>query len=205
MKDYSITEEDKKNFILRLKFTDTSIIACMADGREEEYPYNREELISLLKRMEQQVKNSDNYLNILNQKHYRLKEIFKLCGILSLLVAIMFAILHNSYYFRLLGYIEWGIIATTGMGMIPSFIKNKKKINDVLKNRLYVENIDLLNDIDLSKVRKKAREKIGDSIDINKVDKMSKREIESLVNNGRFNRNFHAKFKKLVRTKNNNK
>ena len=205
MKNYAMTEEDKRSFILRLKFTDTSIIAYMADGTEKEYPNNREELISLLKIMEQQVKESDEYFKKLKKDYFHKKEVFKFCGIVLVLVFLLYIAMHNSYSYRVLAYFEASLISVIGLCNIPSFIKKKKNYNDIIKNRLFIENMDSLNDIDLSKVRKKTREKIGDSLDINKVDKMSKREVESLVNNGRFNRNFYAKFKKLVRTKNNTK
>ena len=205
MKNYAMTEEEKKNFILRLKFTDTNIVACMADGSEEEHPNNREELISLLERMKQQVLDSDEYFKKINKRYNHSKEIFKFCGVVLLLIGLLYLPLNSLNSYRLVTYIEGIIISLIGFSNIPFFIKTKKNLNDVVKNRLFVQNMDSLNDIDLSKVNKKTREVMANGLDINKVDKMSRREVESLVNNGRFNRDFRSKFKRLVRTKNDDK
>ena len=205
MKNYAMTEEDKKRFILRLKFTDTSIIPCMADGSEEIHENNREELTSLLERMKQQVLDADEYYKYLKKELFHSKEIFKFCGIALVLVILLCLLMHNSSNYKLFAYFEGTLISTISICYLPSFIKTKRNINDVIKNRLFIENMDSLNDIDLSKVNKKTREAMTDGLDINKVDKMSRREVESLVNNGRFNRDFRSKFKRLVRTKDKNK
>ena len=198
MKDYSMTEEEKKSFICNLKFVGKEIRVYLADGSKEIHPNNREELISIFERMKQQVMGADEFLK--NQKKYYRRylriSIFSSALIILLMVAgfPVWGSLSLSDKFILFTYML--LIGIVIPGSIDNLIDCKRNIDDVMKHRLYLENMDILNNslsLDLSKVSEPTKELLTDGIDINKVGKIKKRELEYIVGDrpkGRIRRRF---------------
>ena len=184
MKNYALNDEDKKNFICNLRYTDTSIIACMADGSEEEHPNNREELISLLERMKQQVLDADVYLN--RQKSNLKESVKKLVSVLLCIAAII--IINSPFYNYPINVCVYFVCFLSLLDKVfkclDYILDSKKNIDDVKKHRLYIENMDALSNClthNFSKVSDKTKELVKSGLDINKVDQISKKEMEFIV------------------------
>ena len=76
------------------------------------------------------------------------------------------------------------LIFRAAIADIKNIINSKKNIDDVIKHRLYVKNMDMLNNsvsLDLSKVSEPTKELLSNGIDINKVDSVSRKEMEYIV------------------------
>ena len=185
MKDYSINEEEKKKFICNLKIVDGKIVAYLADGTEEIHPYNKEELVSLLEIMKLQVIDADEYFN---REKIKLKN--SIHNLIFRFLAMAFILIIDIPYLGSSSLIVFGftigetLIFRAAIADIKNIINSKKNIDDVIKHRLYVKNMDMLNNsvsLDLSKVSEPTKELLSNGIDINKVDSVSRKEMEYIV------------------------
>jgi len=189
MKNYALTEDEKNSFILNYKIVcdkkrGKQIIIYFATGivLEEVYSFEREKAV--LEKMKKQVLNASKCIDVEKnniRKDYRY----------SILAFIYFIIIANSNKLldqktiKMLGGIELFAIIYNLMTTILS----KNKIDNINKNKLFVDNMHLFNgDINydlLSGIKEKSKIMIikDGNLNINNVDKISYSDLDTLINN----------------------
>ena len=156
----------------------------VGNGTEEIHPNSREELISLLERMKQQVLDADVYLN--RQKSDLKEHVKELNSLLLCIAAII--IINIPFYNYPINVVIFFVCFLSLLDKVfkclDYILDSKKNIDDVKKNRLYIENMDSLSNCltyNFSKVSDKTKELVKSGLDINKVDQISKKEMEYIV------------------------
>lgn len=192
MKDYSMTSEERKDFVLGFNITEEGKIkAKYAEGGEPwPIPYNETNEQILLKKMEDQVRNSSNF-------ERKMKKVVSTCKTISidLLWGGMFlgslAVLGVPLPFILLG-------ASVCISSIIPFIISinaKIKLKDLESNKRFLEIKDELNKnvrnnnnalVNVSNKTKKIINNFPENrpiFDINSKDYISSKDMETIIEN----------------------
>lgn len=140
MKNYSLNFEDSKTFILNYKVEDNQIIVNLASRENYVIPYTLENEKILLERMKTQVLNSREF-------EYEQKKIFYLYMILATYCGIalpIFVIGDTTIPF--LDVIGAGLSAFSTIYGVYKMIDIKRKIKDINKNKMFLNNEEILNE-----------------------------------------------------------
>lgn len=179
MKNYSLTPQESKNFILGYKLNKNKIIIKFASRRKCITKYDKDIETTILNIMKQQVIYSDDFLNI-EKRNLRIN-IF--ANILLTLFTLVSAILGISVFSAVI-LVPLIFIVFNSI----SIIDDKLTINDVEKNKLFIEQELLINQkIDKSNLKntKLSKKNIVDSnfdITLNSITKLKYKELKKIVN-----------------------
>lgn len=193
MKDYSMDLEDSKTFILNYKIKEDKIIIKFANRKKLIVPYSLENEQKILEKMRNQVLQSDEIKQ--NQSN---KFLTFFNGLIIDFVMTVLFIGAVSGLARLGVYISTFVYA---MGDIPLFLainnfckvlRVKGTINDLNKNRKFVDNEEKINDhlasnpdilLNATKTTRLvcSTEEKTPALTINTVDKMSNRDLAQLL------------------------
>lgn len=145
MKDYSLNEEERKNFVLNYDVTEEELTANMASGNSFTIPNTEANVSKLEEKMIDQVINSKE-----KREKLELSNIWNkvgIFGILTVLPTLMIVAREPSLTLSFAKYLMMGL--GTGMVLsIPSMIKiakNNKILKDIQKNRYFVKNSETIN------------------------------------------------------------
>lgn len=144
MKDYSMNIEEQKDFICGYNITkDGKMIVKFATGKPWILPYNEENEQIVLKKMTVQVENSTEFRYILERKNKIQKQLlFGLC-IISVISGIL--VKFGSGNLSNICLLLTPIIASAGLGIAGSYIKNNLVLQDLKRNKEFLEMQDKLN------------------------------------------------------------
>ena len=141
MKDYSLNEEERKNFILNYTKEEETIIVNFADGSSYTIPNTESNENKLEGKMIDQVANSKE------RKHKAIKS----TGIAVILMLLVFAAsisgvhyLGNLSALKTIAY-GLGIAAVVNIPMFVKIIKNNSLLRDIEKNKFFVKNQEVIN------------------------------------------------------------
>lgn len=193
MKDYSLNYEDSKTFILNYKIEDNQIIVNLASGEEYIIPYSLENEKKLLEQMKEQVIDSD----VFKSKQEKRFSVAWKWAIWSgaMLVFNAVALATGSSSLPIVNGIcaGWFVFDTTYR--VYSMIDSKKKIKDVNKNRMFLNNEELLNEKVksnqniLSNTNTKTKELVASTpedaqvFSLNTMDKIKYQELKTILEN----------------------
>lgn len=151
MKDYSMSSEERKDFILGYDITkDGQMIIKFAKGEHWVLPYNEENEKKLLQRMTEQVKVSD-------KKEEKLKENFERLLMAIRLICVTIVIFNSgsailSLFFPCIflflleyGYVECYVLGGVLLLGLITFIKNINILNDLKRNKKFLKMEEKLN------------------------------------------------------------
>lgn len=144
MKDYSLNQEEKSKFILNYKADNNKIHINFANGDKVIIPYTKENEEKILDVMERQVRLSDTKLrNVKNE--FLSAAVFGVLGLLLSLVILLGSTLgvltiSGKYFF--LFNLSLGLMLVDG----TLLVQTKKEINDIKKNKYFLEHERTLND-----------------------------------------------------------
>lgn len=182
MKDYSISKNSSKHFILNYIIIGNKLIVYYANDDVDSFEYSKELEKDILEKMKYQVINSKNFYMGLNTK----LEIFLKLLINEILLFIMFIIGCMNINFTLIPNIIGSVLLPISM-IITGYKLNKcnKIRNDFKKHMLFINNEDNLNEV------------IRNNVDITRgLDEELRRKVfKSESNNFKFNINTIDDFK----------
>ena len=136
MKDYTIENYEKFNFILNYDKKDKKIIINYADGKSLIKDYSIELEKFLLEKMKQQVLLSDSYYEKIQDKIKKNNTGIKTSIICSIFIAIIF-ILTNSMFFLSLTCEGLTIFCLVYRVLKKKYLTNIEK--DIKKNKLFIQ------------------------------------------------------------------
>jgi len=201
MKDYSLNYEASKTFILNYKIEDNQIIVNLASGEEYIIPYSLKNEKKLLALMKEQVLVSDVFKSkqekrfsgackwvIWNSAMFVAIEVFYavLLATGSSPLPIVSGIVNGIYV---------GVYVFNTTCRVYSMIDSKKKIKDVNKNRMFLNNEELLNEKVksnqniLSNTNAKTKELVSSTpedaqvFSLNTMDKIKYQELKTILEN----------------------
>ena len=195
MKDYSLNDKDRKNFVLDYKISkDGKIIVRMAKGDPLVLPYNEHNEQTLLRKMEQQVKEaSGTESKHIDEKEKNIKFLKILSGIIAASAIFVFA---SDIVF--LDTICWLLISFASVGGVINAAK-VVQINNLLRdlklNQEFLEIKDKINAnvksnqnvlINVSSNTKNAVQNRSNDkpiFDINSFNNYSYRDLETIIEN----------------------
>ena len=209
MKNYSLTKNGAKSFILNYIVINNNIFINRADGEVEIIPYSIFEEKNILNQMKNQVLSSKNFFSILNKKF----EIFLKLLIIELLFLILFVLSTINLGFSSIQIIASTIIFPTIMGLtIYKLVDYQKIRSDIKKHFLFIKNENNLNLIirnrpEVTKglddeLKRKVLAKEGNNFlfTINTIDKIEYRELVQVYNHIEYSSN-RDKVKSLKKKK----
>lgn len=142
MKDYSLSLEERKDFVLGYDITDDGMIMVnYATGEPFPLPYNEENEKILLAIMKKQLGNAPIYEKKLTNKFV------KNLTLSAILFGLGFIPAVRIFLGESVEYLNYASYAFMGSSLIPTFnaIKNKIKLNDLKKNIKFTEMEEKLN------------------------------------------------------------
>lgn len=193
MKNYSLNFNDSKTFILNYKVEDNQIIANLASGEDYVIPYTLENEKNLLERMKKQVLNSNEFLS---QQEKRFSFSWKwalVCGVVLAFNSI-FLVTGNSVAPVVTGMV-CSYFAFDITFRIYSMVDSKRKIKDICKNKMFLNNEELLNQKVkshqniLSNTDKKTKELVSSTpenkpvFSLNNMDEIKYDELKKIIEN----------------------
>lgn len=199
MKDYSLSLEERKDFVLGYDITDDGmIIVNYAKGKPWIIPYNKENEQILLDKMEKQLGNASNYEKKLTSKFV------KNLTLSAILFGLGFIPAVRLFLGESVEYLNYASYAFMGSSLIPTFnaIRNKVKLNDLKKNVVFLEIKDKLNDAVKSdqnilvNVSSKTKSVVTDFpndrevFDVNSFNYVPFRDLEQIMENAERNEQF---------------
>lgn len=145
MKDYSLNEEERKNFVLNYDVTEEELTANMASGNSFTIPNTEANVSKLEEKMIDQVINSKE-----KREKLELSNIWNKVGIIGILIISTVLMIGTKETSLTLSFIKE---LTKGIGIgivcsIPAMIKiakNNKILKDIQKNRYFVKNSETIN------------------------------------------------------------
>ena len=187
MKDYAISEEERKKFILNYTIENNQIIINTANGKKYIVPYTKENENKIIERMKEQVKSA--YYNKFKESANDLKDIVK-CGLL--ITTIISVIFTGAFGFTKIIDILLCINSALAVMFVSLLIEANKRLKDYQKTSLFLKNEkDLneqikLNTNILSNVKKKTKEFIESKkekpvLTINDTDKIGYKELKKMI------------------------
>lgn len=190
MYNYTLEKEQKSFFILSYEIKNNKIILKLANGEKYPVPYTLENEMKVLEKMKEQVRQSESFLYEQENIYKRSRNLFVFtlisaslllgCGILANNISL---IVFSSLYFM-----------TTPFSILFAK-KAKKNIDDIHKNKLFLENEVKLNEKMktennvLYNTNKKTKETINqihakqEEISINTIDQISLSELNKIMSN----------------------
>lgn len=203
MKDYSLNLEERKDFILRYDVTEDKMIKIIfAKGEPWYVPYNKENEDKILKKMEKQLENAEQY-----EKNIKKKFACSLLVFAGCIGAALFPMLQMTGGENFLLYASLSSVSV-GASLIPLgyVIKNNSKFKDLQKNIQFLEMKEKLNEVarsdenklvnilvDVSKKTKDVIEdfpKDRDVFDINSFNYVPFKDLEQIMENVARNERF---------------
>ena len=177
MKDYSLSKEYKKDFILHYEIINNYMYISKADGKIEIKKYSKEEEIKILEKMKNQVLNSKEFSTTLNQKFETFVKLFLDESLLLTMFIVTILTLGLPIIPTIIGFITFPVIMTlTGLKLG----KYTKLRNDLKKNLLFLKNEDNLNPI-LRKDTELLKEKTNNfSFTLNTINDISYKQLIDL-------------------------
>ena len=134
MKDYSLNEEERKNFILNYTKEEETITVNFADGSNYTIPNTESNENKLEGKMIEQVANSKE------RKHKAISSTGIAIVIIFLFTA---ASLNGAYWLGNMPQINE--IALVNIPMFAKIIKNNSLLRDIEKNKFFVKNQEVIN------------------------------------------------------------
>ena len=193
MKDYSLNFEDSKTFILNYRVEDNQIIVNLASGENYVIPYTLENGKNLLERMKTQVLSSSEFET---KQEKRFSSAWKWAiwsGTMLAFNAIMLATGNTAVPVVSGICAGWFVFDTTYR--IYSMVDSKRKIKDINKNRMFLNNEELLNQKVksnqniLSDTDKKTKELVSTTpedkpvFSLNNMDEIRYEELKKILEN----------------------
>lgn len=145
MKDYSLNEEERKNFILNYDENEEELTANMASGNSFTIPNTEANVSKLEEKMIDQVINSKE-----KREKLELSNIWNKVGIIGILIistTLMIGTRKASLTAEFIKATAMGL----GIGIVCSIpamikiVKNNKILKDIQKNRYFVKNSETIN------------------------------------------------------------
>lgn len=193
MKDYSLNYEDSKTFILNYKIEDNQIIVNLASGEEYIIPYSLENEKKLLEQMKEQVLDSDVFKS---KQEKRFSVAWKWAIWSSAMLVFNAVVLATgSSSLPIVSGLCAGWFVFDITYRVYSMIDSKKKIKDVNKNRMFLNNEELLNEKVksnqniLSNTNTKTKEFVASTpedaqvFSLNTMDKIKYQELKTILEN----------------------
>ena len=198
MKNYVVGKENKRNFILRYDIKDGIIDIHFADGKVSKVPFTKENEEKILKKMNQQVVNSDTAYNNIKSSIIPVTDVCSAFVVILDISALPYVSNPKTTY---------SVIAFSA-AFVSSLLAARatavRRIKDIEKNKMYLDNRNLftrekLNENVVADVSEETREFLTskDVININDVDKLSLKEMKILLNNLRRDENLGLDYKKV--------
>ena len=177
MKDYSLSKEYKKDFILHYEIINNYMYISKADGKIEIKKYSKEEEIKILEKMKNQILNSKEFSTTLNQKFETFVKLFLDESLLLTMFIVTILTLGLPIIPTIIGFITFPVVMTlTGLKLR----KYTKLRNDLKKNLLFIKNEDKLNPI-LRKDTELLKEKTNNfSFTLNTINDISYKQLIDL-------------------------
>lgn len=193
MKDYSLNYDDSKTFILNYKIEDNQIIVNLASGEEYIIPYSLKNEKKLLEQMKEQVLDS-NLFKSKQEKRFSVAWKFAIwSSAMVVFNAIVLATGRSSL--PILSGLCAGWFVFDTIYRVYSMIDSKKKIKDVNKNRMFLNNEELLNEKVksnqniLSNTNTKTKKLVASTpedaqvFSLNTMDKIKYQELKTILEN----------------------
>lgn len=144
MKDYSMSKEERKAFILGYDITeDGNIVVKKAEGEPWILPYNETNEKILLAKMTTQVKEAYDFEESAKNKNIINKRIAVACCIVSVLLS-AFGILGTGNL-SLISLLITPIIASAGLGLSFNIVNNNLVLKDLKRNKEFLAMQETLN------------------------------------------------------------
>lgn len=193
MKDYSLNSKDSKTFILNYKVEDNQIVVNLASSENYIIPYTKDNERKILDMMEKQVLDSDKFVS---KQEKRFSSAWKwsiFSGACLATISIILATGNATEPVVSGIFAGWFVfdIATRIYIMVDS----KRKIKDIYKNKMFLNNRELLNEKVksnqniLSNVDTKTKELVSSTPEdkpvftINSIDKIKYNELRKILEN----------------------
>lgn len=167
MKNY-LDKDDDTNFILKYKIVKNEIVVKLADNKTYKVPYTLENEENILKLMKKQAKKSKDCLDDIKDK-MNSSEIKTESGSAIAILGTAAVCAGFSKTPLLLLIIYSSLIS--GVYHLKSYKANRKIVEDIEKNLLYLENEDLINN-----------SRFGDKkITINSINNMRLKKLKQII------------------------
>lgn len=145
MKDYSLNEEERKNFVLNYDVTEEELTANMASGNSFTIPNTEANVSKLEEKMIDQVINSKE-----KREKLELSNIWNKVGIIGILITTTVLMIGTRKASLTAEFIkatamELGIGIVCSIPMMIKIAKNNKILKDIQKNRYFVKNSETIN------------------------------------------------------------
>ena len=193
MKDYSLNYEDSKTFILNYKIEDNQIIVNLACKKECIIPYSLVNEKELLKLMKEQVLDSKAFKSK-QEKRFSVSWKYAIwSGVMLVFNAVMLAT--GSSSLPIAHGLCAGCFVFDATYRVYSMIDSKKKIKDVNKNIMFLNNEELLNrkvksnQNILSNTNTKIKELVASTpedaqvFSLNTIDKIKYEDLKTIIEN----------------------
>lgn len=168
MKDYSLDNVEKKDFILNYEIKDNDIFIKYADGRRGIVPNNLENVQKIICKMEEQVIDSKVLLKVFNTQIKNSSKMVVICSILLGLLSL--CSLANLVFL-----LTTGIVLGMDLIAISKLISSNIKYNDLNKNVVFLENQDIMK-------KKVHEDRVFQNLKVKTKDKLSKKDITFTIN-----------------------
>lgn len=185
MKDYSLNEEERKNFILNYDENEEELTANMASGNSFTIPNTEANVSKLEEKMIDQVINSKE-----KREKLELSNIWNKVGIIGILITTTVLMIGTKETSLTLSFIK-ELTKGIGIGVVCSIlpmikiVKNNKILKDIQKNRYFVKNSETINrGITNTNVLANSLVKENKKVTINDMDYgYSYKELKQIVTN----------------------
>lgn len=185
MKDYSLNEEERKNFVLNYDATEEELTANMASGNSFTIPNTEANVSKLEEKMIDQVINSKE-----KREKLELSNIWNKVGIIGILITTTVLMIGTKETSLTLSFIK-ELTKGIGIGVVCSIlpmikiVKNNKILKDIQKNRYFVKNSETINrGITNTNVLANSLVKENKEVTINDMDYgYSYKELKQIVTN----------------------
>ena len=193
MKDYSLNYEDSKTFILNYKIEDNQIIVNLACKKECIIPYSLVNEKELLKLMKEQVLDSKAFKSKQEKRFSASWKYAIWSGVMLVFNAVMLAT--GSSSLPIAHGLCAGYFIFDATYRVYSMIDSKKKIKDVNKNIMFLNNEELLNrkvksnQNILSNTNTKIKELVASTpedaqvFSLNTIDKIKYEDLKTIIEN----------------------
>lgn len=217
MKDYTFNNEDKKMFILSYKIKKDNIIIKLASKEKYIIPYSIENEQKILERMKEQITENVDFERKSIKEYIVLVLITIALGLGTMLIAgkLLPGLIANPSIKTLLSNMPTFVVALITLTSLVFTESTKSILKDFRKNKLYLEKEEELNNKVkdnqniLSNVSNKTKKMVESTpedkevFDINKIDKISLKDLKQLLENFKRDDDFGFDYepKKLTRTR----
>lgn len=195
MKDYSLNENDRKDFILGYDITnDGGIIVNFADGKILPLPYNQKNEQILISRMEEQVKRApSNETKYIEKKDKYLKWFYRMLVSVGVSTIVIFA--SEVVVVDTIAALILSFSAIYGVSFIARNIHYSNLLDDLNKNKKFLELQDKINNniksnnnvlINVSKSTKNIIKNFPEDrpmFNVNSYNYVPERDLETIIEN----------------------